>query len=68
MAPHTVRLIAGTDLAASDYLGHEALPSEEPTTTFPSEITPVAASTSGSQPPAPTDLTQMNADGIPCVK
>ena len=68
VAPHTVQLTAGTDLAASDYLGRGATASEPPSTASISEMTPVAVSATGSQAPAPTDLTQMRADGVPCVK
>ena len=68
VAPHTVQLTAGTDLAASDYLGRDATASEPPSTASTSEMTPVAVSATGSQAPAPTDLTQMRADGVPCVK
>jgi LCP family protein required for cell wall assembly len=63
VAPHTVQLTAGTDLVTSDYLGRDA-----PTTTSASEIIAAAANPTGPQAPAPTDLTQINADGVPCVK
>ena len=68
VAPHTVQLTAGIDLAASDYLGRGATASEPPSTASISEMMPVAVSATGSQAPAPTDLTQMRADGVPCVK
>ena len=68
VARHTVQLTAGTDLAASDYLGRGATVSEPPSTASTSEMTPVAVNATGPQAPAPTDLTQMNADGVPCVK
>ena len=38
VAPHTVQLTAGTDLAASDYLGRGATASEPPSTASISEM------------------------------
>ena len=68
VAPHTVQLTAGTDLAASDYLVRDATASDPSSATTASEITPVSVGATGPQAPSPTDLTQMSADGVPCVK
>ena len=68
VAPHTVQLTAGTDLAASDYLVADATASDSSSATTVSETSPIAVSTTGPQASSPTDLTQMNAVGVPCVK
>ncbi|ABK75496.1 LCP family protein [Mycolicibacterium smegmatis] len=75
----TVRLTIGTDFPGTDYLGADMFTSttsgaSESESYGPSEtaeltpITTVAATATGTYTPAPTDLSQMTASGIPCVK
>jgi LCP family protein required for cell wall assembly len=75
--PDTVQLTVGTDFPGDDYLDSttSATVTEETTeatetteTTTPTPVTAVAATATGSSTPAPTDLTQMTASGVPCVK
>ncbi|GBE66716.1 transcriptional regulator [Mycobacterium sp. MFM001] len=61
VAPNTVRLTVGTDIANLEYPNHTT---ESPTTT----VTTVSATATGTQQPSPTDLTRMAADNIPCVR
>jgi hypothetical protein len=64
VAPGTVRLTIGTDFPAAQYMG-AGIP------TTPSSSTPVTtvdATATGTQAPAPTDLTQMTGGHTPCVK
>ena len=65
VAPNTVRLTVGTDYSTFDNLNYT---SESPTTTAAAPVTPVPATGTGTQEPAPTNLTRMTADGVPCVK
>jgi hypothetical protein len=65
VAPNTVRLTVGTDYASFDYRNYT---STSPTTTGAASVTPVPATATGTQEPAPANLTRMTADGIPCVK
>lgn len=58
VAGYTVRLTVGTDYSRFDNPDH----------TSTAAVTTVAATATGTQEPAPTDLTRMTADGIPCVK
>lgn len=72
----TVQLTIGTDFPGDDYLGYDTsssqtTDSETTTTTTTTPVTPVttvAATATGTYSPAPTDLTQMKASGVPCVK
>jgi LCP family protein required for cell wall assembly len=67
VATNTVQLTVGTDFDAGDYLDRESLTpvaSTSPTTT-PSTVT---AGAIGTEAPAPTDLTRMNAQDVPCVR
>jgi LCP family protein required for cell wall assembly len=65
VAPNTVRLTVGTDYASFDYRDYT---STSPTTTAAASVTTVPATATGTQEPAPANLTRMTADGIPCVK
>ncbi|MFI9508564.1 LCP family protein [Nocardia sp. NPDC052566] len=71
VAASTVRLTLGTD---SPFLATTATDlSQEPTTATTPTVTttpppPVSATASGTKAPAPTDLSSMEANGIPCVK
>ncbi|ORA19026.1 LCP family protein [Mycobacterium arosiense] len=61
----TVRLTVGTQFPAADYLAHPGA------TTDPSgsgQVSAVAATGTGDRAPAPTDLSQMTAANVPCVK
>ncbi|MBU8810749.1 LCP family protein [Mycolicibacterium goodii] len=79
----TVRLTIGTDFPGTDYLGADMYTSTTSGTDETSEsggtsqttesaestpITTVAATATGTYTPAPTDLSQMTASGVPCVK
>ncbi|HEX9498486.1 MAG TPA: LCP family protein [Mycobacterium sp.] len=67
VAPNTVQLTVGTDFEAGDYLDRDGSTPEgstSPTTT----VTPVAASAIGTEAPAPTNLTRMSAQDVPCVR
>ncbi|OBJ72041.1 LCP family protein [Mycobacterium colombiense] len=64
VAAGTVRLTVGTQFPAADYLAH-------PGATDPSgsgQVSAVAATGAGDRAPAPTDLSQMTAANVPCVK
>ncbi len=65
VAPNTVQLTVGTDFASSDYLNHRSA-SAATTDTVP--VSTVPATATGTQAPAPTNLTRMNVDDVPCVK
>jgi LCP family protein required for cell wall assembly len=65
VARDTVRLTVGTDFSRFDNLSY-ALAS--PTTTATALVSTVPANGTGTQEPAPTNLTRMTADDIPCVK
>ncbi len=65
VARNTVQLTVGTDYSRFDSLNRT---SESPTTTSAAPVTTVPATGTGTQEPAPTNLTRMAADGIPCVK
>jgi LCP family protein required for cell wall assembly len=62
VAPATVRLTIGADFPAAQYMtdGSTAAPA--------TPVTTVDATASGSQAPAPTDLTEMAGTNTPCVK
>ena len=61
----TVRLTVGTKFPAGQYLPH---PGAEPDPSGSGPVDAVAATGAGDRAPAPTDLSQMTAEGIPCVK
>ncbi|MGO8771394.1 LCP family protein [Mycobacterium sp.] len=65
MPPGTVRLTLGIRFPADDYLAH---PAATPDGSASGKVTVVAATGTGANAPAPTDLSQMTASGIPCVK
>ena len=62
VAPDTVRLTIGADFAAAHYMSG----SSQAATASP--VTTVDATASGTQAPAPTDLTEMAGTNTPCVK
>jgi hypothetical protein len=62
VAADTVRLTIGADFPAAEYTTG-ATPS-----TTPAPVTIVDATASGTQAPAPTDLTEMAGTKTPCVK
>jgi LCP family protein required for cell wall assembly len=62
VAPDTVQLTIGADFPAAQYMsGNSTAPAATPVTT-------VDATASGTQAPAPTDLTEMAGTNTPCVK
>ncbi len=63
--PGTVRLTVGTRFPADDYVAH---PGASPDGAVSGKVTAVAATGAGANAPAPTDLSQMTAAAIPCVK
>ncbi len=65
----TVRLTVGAHFPAGDYLAHpDAHPDADPGGSDSGPVVPVAATGSGTRAPAPTELSQMTATSIPCVK
>ena len=73
VAANTVRLTVGTDFPGEDYLDDSrddtgATSSSPTSTTTPTPVTTVPATATGTYTPAPTDLSQMTASGVPCVK
>ncbi len=65
VSPGTIRLTVGTRFPASDYLAHPGATADGSAS---GQVTAVAATGSGDRSPAPTDLSQMTATSIPCVK
>jgi len=65
VARNTVRLTVGTDFSRFDTFNRT---STSPTTTAAEPVTTVPATGTGTQEPAPTNLTRMTADDVPCVK
>jgi hypothetical protein len=65
VAPGTIRLTVGAQFPASDYITH---PGGGADGAASGQVTTVAATGSGTRAPAPTDLSQMSATDIPCVK
>jgi LCP family protein required for cell wall assembly len=61
----TVRLTVGTRFPAGDYLAHSG-PTADGSAS--GNVTAVAATGAGDRAPAPTDLSEMTATSIPCVK
>jgi hypothetical protein len=64
VAPDTVRLTIGADFPAAEYMAGST---SSPTTTA-TPVTTVDATATGTQAPAPTDLTEMAGKNTPCVK
>ncbi|HTX97141.1 MAG TPA: LCP family protein [Mycobacterium sp.] len=65
VSPGTVRLTVGRRFPAGDYLAHPGATSDGRAS---GQVTAVAATGSGDRAPAPTELSQMGASSIPCVK
>lgn len=65
VAPGTVRLTVGAGFPAADYLAH---PGAAGGVSLSGPLSAVAATGSGDRAPAPTDLSQMTAADVPCVK
>ena len=65
VSPGTIRLTVGTRFPAGDYLTH---PGTTPDGSASGQVNAVAATGAGARTPAPTDLSQMTATSIPCVK
>ncbi len=62
VAPDTVQLTIGADFPAAEYS------TDSTPTTAATPVTTVDATASGTQAPAPTDLTEMAGTNTPCVK
>lgn len=65
VASGTVRLTVGTGFPAADYLTR---PGAAGAASASGQVMAVAATGSGDRAPAPTDLSQMTASSVPCVK
>jgi hypothetical protein len=65
LSPGTIRLTVGTRFPAGDYLAH---PGATVDTSASGQVAAVAATGTGARAPAPTDLSQMAATSIACVK
>jgi LCP family protein required for cell wall assembly len=65
VSPGTIRLTVGTRFPAGDYLAHPGATADGSTS---GQVTAVAAAGAGDRAPAPTDLSEMTATSIPCVK
>jgi LCP family protein required for cell wall assembly len=65
VADNTVRLTVGADYPRFE---KSSRTSATPTTTAATPVSTVPATGTGTQEPAPTNVTRMTADGIPCVK
>lgn len=61
----TIRLTVGTQFPASDYLAHPGTGADGAAS---GQVAAVAATGTGTRAPTPTDLSQMTAANIPCVK
>jgi LCP family protein required for cell wall assembly len=69
VAADSVELTIGTDFPSSDFAsGTETTGSSAATTTSSTPVATVSATATGTQAPAPTDLTRMTMDKAPCVK
>ena len=68
VAPDTVQLTAGTDMEHLGYLDRTGTTSESPGSERTTPVTTVPATGTGSRAPAPTDLSRMSGEDIPCVK
>ena len=67
VAPNTVRLTIGADFPAGNY-PTDTVSTGNPSATTQLPVTAVDATATGTQAPAPTDLTEMGAAKTPCVK
>lgn len=65
VAPETVRLTVGTRFPTDNYLSHPGASVDGSTS---GKVTRVPATGTGTRAPEPTDLSQMTATSIPCVK
>ena len=65
--PGTVQLTIGMDFPANDWMDHVPSARTETTTATPTPVTTVAATATGTQAPVPQDLSNMSANGTPCV-
>lgn len=65
VASGTVRLTVGARFPAADYLAHPGAVGDSSTS---GQVSAVAATGAGDRAPAPTDLSQMTASSVPCVK
>jgi len=69
LASDTVQLTVGADFPSSDYMNStEKTSTTTATTTSATPVATVSATATGTQAPAPTDLTRMTNDQAPCVK
>ena len=69
VSPGTIRLTVGTRFPAGDYLSHPlSHPGATADGSASGQLTAVAATGTGARTPAPTDLSQMTAKSVPCVK
>ncbi|KDF00825.1 transcriptional regulator [Mycolicibacterium aromaticivorans JS19b1 = JCM 16368] len=59
----TVQLTVGTDFPASEYVGDTA-----PAAPAAAAVSTVSATATGTASPAPTDLSHMTGESVPCVK
>jgi LCP family protein required for cell wall assembly len=66
VGPDTVQLMIGTDFPATDFLNGGAETATAATTS--TTPTTVSATATGAAAPAPTDLSRMTGNGVPCVK
>jgi len=65
VSPGTIRLTVGTRFPAGDYLAHPGATADGSAS---GQVSAVAATGDGDRAPAPTDLSEMAATSIPCVK
>ncbi len=67
VAPNTVELTVGADFDVESYLNRDGS-TPEAVTSPTTPVTTVAASAIGTEAPAPTNLTRMSAQDVPCVR
>jgi LCP family protein required for cell wall assembly len=68
VARDTVQLTIGADFPGTGYLTSSAASTSSSTTSPTTPVATVSATATGTQAPAPTDLTRMTTDRAPCVK
>ncbi|MVU76660.1 LytR family transcriptional regulator [Nocardia sp. ET3-3] len=73
LASNTIELVVGSDSAATGPIADLAATVSDTATTTKTTATtpppaPVAATQTGDNAPAPTDLSTMDSSGVPCVK
>jgi LCP family protein required for cell wall assembly len=68
VARDTVQLTIGADFPGAEYLTSSAASTSSSTTSPATPVATVSATATGTQAPAPTDLTRMTTDQAPCVK